>query len=164
MNVPHGGCEGVGWAACLERSHWDPHARESHKAPKRADLLLGVGVQQQGQGPQQTGAGVLQREAGAAPWNVSPTPDTPSLPPGREKHRSKHNPSTSAYRARLSERGLSRSTKEEHGQARGKIQSAGEGTGFGAALQGLCLVWCQRSLFNSSDWRRLGRKELFVKG
>lgn len=40
MNVPHGGCEGVGWAACLERSRWGLHAWESHVVPTRADPRL----------------------------------------------------------------------------------------------------------------------------
>jgi len=46
----------------------------------------------------------------------------------------------------------------------GKSRVLARGRGFGAASQGLCLVWFQCSLFNSNDWQRLGRMELFVKG
>lgn len=69
---------------------------------------------------------------------------------GSKKHRREHSLAAAAH---LLERGESRSTP---GSAvpvlRGKSRVLAGGRGFGAALQGLCLVWFQRSLFNSNNW------------
>lgn len=85
VNLPHRGCEGVGWAACLERSRRSAHTWESHVVPMRAPPVLLRGVQGTGSSVARvwskfTGAGGWQAEAGAAAWHVF-HPETPSSAP-----------------------------------------------------------------------------------
>ena len=113
-------------------------------------------------------AGVLQAEAGAALWHVFP-PRHPLIashghPAGRSigaNATSLLQPIVPAFRS--GERAIARWGAPCPGSG-GKSRALARGWGFGAALQRLCLVWFQHSLFNSNDWQRLGRKALFVKG
>lgn len=137
VNVPHGGCEGVGRAACLERSRQGPHAWESHVATTRAapELLRGGSWhwQQHGRSPEQ-----IRQSRGIAGrgWSSSvarsPPPQAPPhrLPrtPSSKKHRSKRSLAASADRACLLEQGASHSVPGSAvPRLGGEIQSEGMG-------------------------------------
>lgn len=173
-NVPRGGCEGVGRAARLERSRRGPHTGDSHVAPTRAAPALRRGgswhQQQRGWSPKQ-----IQRSRGIAGrgWSSSVAHFPPPRHPFISSHgcpaaRSRGANATSLFQPvmptfRSGERAVAYRGAPCPGSG-GKSRALARGQGFGASLQGLCLVWFQHSLFNSNNWRRLGRKELFVKG